>query len=546
MKVAQLAPEHNYNLSQMYQSIPEIDPNPFRTTTPSSIEWSPENRTIDNTPFIGCVSSSALDELSTTIHIQSNSSLSSLTYTNCIFNSTTSELGVSPYTERNTATLCEDELADFSSYSALNSLPLFFGSSDLVKVPSKIIYSITEKIPKKVLRQVHPEQQVAVELCLMYASQLTSTYFELKADSHATGWKSLNSKYLMKLVETDSTCYKRIRTVLEHELPKGAIMECDYKKVSGEKNYHYKFGNWYMDKEVHAYKLKTDVAKKFLYKHYLKAFARASDNIICRNLFHLYANIELPTIEQIEIEATKLIKEGFKNKKGKVLKRRNKHADSYFKNIDEITFVEDAVEIYKYLTNDRGIRIPTVGTDASGGRVVDSFTLMPSWIRNMVTINGNRLVECDYSCLHPNIAMHLYGGSSQFLTHQQLAEYLQMDVLEVKIEHLSFFNAPIWQMKQSPLWKYYEENELMMLENLISEKACNFLDKKDRHKITSRRLFKKEVEIMTDAIEVLNNEGIYVMYVYDALYSEERHKMRVQQVMNEVALEHSVYTQAKC
>ena len=98
--------------------------------------------------------------------------------------------------------------------------------------------------------------------------------------------------------------------------------------MSGARNYHYRFGSWYLDKKVHSYKLKTDVAKKFLYKHYLKAFARASENAICRNLFYLYIDLQLPTIEEIELEATKLIKMGFKNKKGKVLIRRNKHANS--------------------------------------------------------------------------------------------------------------------------------------------------------------------------------------------------------------------------
>jgi hypothetical protein len=545
MKTAQTinSGQINHLFRPTNQSIIEIDPTPFRNSTSSAERWGGSSTTIDAIPFIGSANRSVIDKFSSS---KPTHYLSSSAYTNSILNSTYSNVIENPYTAIDVDHFEEEKLADFSTYFALDTLPLFFGNSDLVKVPSKIIYAITRHIPKKVLKQVHPDQQVAIELCLMFASQLTSTYFEVKTGSNPTGWKSLNSKYLLELVGVDSTCYKRIRTVLEYKLENGAIIVCDNKRVSGQKNYHYKFGSWYIDKSVHACKLKTHIAKKFLLKHYLKAFARASENIVCRNLFNFYINLQLPSIEEIELEATRLIKQGFKNKKGKILTRRNKHSNSYFKNYNELTFVEDAIEIYNYLTNEKGIRIPTIGGDASGGRIVDSFTLMPSWIRNMVTINGKRLVESDYTCLHPNIAMHLYGGNSQFLTHEDLAVYLGMDVKAVKKEHLSFFNKPLWQMKESPLWRYYQENEPWMLSNLINEKLNNNIEqKKDKHKMTSMRLFKKEVEIMTDAIEILNQEGIYVMYVYDALCSEECHKQRVQQVMNEVIIEHGVYTQVK-
>lgn len=66
--------------------------------------------------------------------------------------------------------------------------------------------------------------------------------------------------------------------------------------------------------------------------------------------------------------------------------------------------------------------IPTVGDERSGGRVVDSFTLMPAWIRNEININGKKLTECDYIALHPNIAVKLYDGIESYLTHPKVAE----------------------------------------------------------------------------------------------------------------------------
>jgi hypothetical protein len=47
-------------------------------------------------------------------------------------------------------------------------------------------------------------------------------------------------------------------------------------------------------------------------------------------------------------------------------------------------------------------------------------------------------------------------------------------------------------------------------------------------------------------IEKLNAEGIYVMYVYDAIYCIPEHKQRVQEVMNKVTLEENVFTMVKC
>jgi hypothetical protein len=504
--------------------------------------WGGNSTYLDAVPFIGCNTTIGLEGDFPTSNFQS---ISSYNYTNSIFNSTINEVTENPYVISITEGFEVEKRADVSRNFALNTLPLFFGSSDLVKVPSKIKYSLSQ-IPRKTLKLVHPDYQVAYELCLLFASQLTSTYFEVKAGTNPNGWKSLNATYLMELVGVDSCCYKRVREVLEYKLENGPIIECDYKKVSGSKNYHYRFGSWYLDKKVHAYKLKSDIAKESLYKHYLKAFARASENSICRNLFHFYIDLRLPTIAEIELEATRLIKDGFKNKKGKKLARRNKHSNEYFKNYEELTFVEDAIEIFNYLTNEKGIMIPTIGGEASGGRVVDSFTLMPGWIRNLVTYKGKRLRESDYTCLHPNIAMYEYGGYFQYLTHEKLAEYLKIDELEVKIEHLSFFNKQFWQMKKSPLFKYYQENEPWMLENLISEKLNNEIPQKEnKHKITSMKLFKKEVEIMTDAIEELNHLGIYVMYVYDALFCHPDDFEVVKMTMNKVILEHGVYTSTK-
>lgn len=55
----------------------------------------------------------------------------------------------------------------------------------------------------------------------------------------------------------------------------------------------------------------------------------------------------------------------------------------------------------------RGFLIPSAGDMFSGGRVVDSCTLMPAWVREQITIDGKNLAECDYTALYPNIGIKL-------------------------------------------------------------------------------------------------------------------------------------------
>jgi hypothetical protein len=55
--------------------------------------------------------------------------------------------------------------------------------------------------------------------------------------------------------------------------------------------------------------------------------------------------------------------------------------------------------------------IPIPGEKLSS-KEVDCFTLMPSWIRNLVKVNGkNNNVN---TVAYPNLAISIYGGNSQY------------------------------------------------------------------------------------------------------------------------------------
>jgi hypothetical protein len=418
--------------------------------------------------------------------------------------------------------------------------PLFFIANSIIKIPSKIEYVLRKYVSRKLLREIHSNEDVAIELCLLFASQLTSTYFRLLEDPEYKGWKSLRAEYLRDFLSLNSMTYKKVITALEIPTSKGVIIECDHLPIIGKKNRYYRLGEAYMGKGIKSYKLKTSIAQKLLNKSFMRIHSKSQTNPIIKNLLKFYNTIELPTIEQIEKEADRLIKLNYTTKKKKILKRLGKHSKKSFSNPEKYSFVEDSIKVFKYLT-ENGILFPEIGSVKNGGRIIDSLALMPSWIRRMIKIKDKLNVEADYSCMHPNLAINLYGGSKEYLTHGDLGLAMDTNVDIIKVEHLSFFNKEVWQMKQSPLYKYYEEKEPRMLKNIIIEKY----NSEFKHNITSRRLFTKEVEIMTIVINNLNKEGIYVGYVYDAVFCHPDEANRVKQVMDEVILKFGVKTNAK-
>jgi hypothetical protein len=164
--------------------------------------------------------------------------------------------------------------------------------------------------------------------------------------------------------------------------------------------------------------------------------------------------------------------------------------------------------------------------------------MMPSVIREIIKIDNEYLVECDYSTLHPNIANRVYRGENKIsITHDIVAEYLGISRKEAKIEHLSFLNKKIVDMKRSPLYKYYNDNHNYMLLLLEADKI-----RYKTHKITSQKLFSVEVQMMEEVIRILFDEGIETTYVFDALYTKEEDVERVKEVMNRIAKNNKIKT----
>lgn len=421
------------------------------------------------------------------------------------------------------------------------NFPLFFENINTIYIPKKVETHLKRSVPNSILKRIDANLDIAVEKSILIASGLSSTFY---SDER---WKELSSKIMDEQTRkgNDNT---RIYPIIIEALKYSTNTTEGIIKVKtneyGIETYQegvacksYCISDTFFKGNLVKYVIKDieilEKRKRFFYNQLKKAI----DNPIANNLIGLYSKIKLPSYDEILYAAKKLTLSKHKNKKGKTLTFLNKHPKSYFKDSTTRCFVEENIKLFDYLTQ-QGFMIPIIGNEKSGGRVVDSFTLMPSWIRKLVKIDGESIVEVDYKALHPNIAMSLYRGSKKYLTHKLVAEESNIDLSVVKTLHLSFFNETLRGMKASKLYNYYKSSEPQMLKKIEEEKWGSIKN----HKITSMRMFAKEVEIMTNSISELNSMGICVGYVYDALFCKKSDAQIVKEIMDKVALENNVFT----
>lgn len=422
--------------------------------------------------------------------------------------------------------------------------PLFFNNLDVIYVPRKAERSLKRSVPERYLKAIDNDKNIAVEKCLVVLSNLSSTFFEDKKN------KQLHSKILHEQTKkgNDNTrIYPKVIKALMYNTTISGGFIVTKKNADGSDVYlanhyskSYSLTQTYLKSGLTEYRIKNKQIIEVRKKHFYNQLAKANENIIARNLISLYAKLDLPNQKDLLEVARGLTSQGYRNRKGKILTFLNKHPKSYFKESDKRTFVEENIKLFNYLTKN-SYMIPHAGDVKSGGRVVDSFTLMPSWIRKLVKIDGETIVEIDFKAFHPNIAISIYQGSKHYLTHEKVSDESNIKKEEVKVQHLSFFNETLRGMKRNVLYDYYQQSEPLMLEKVIDDKK----DKQYAHRITSMKMFAKEVEIMTEIIKRLNAIDIYVGYVYDALFCKESVAEKVKEIMNEVVIEFGVYTVAE-
>lgn len=421
-----------------------------------------------------------------------------------------------------------------------------------VLVPSKLKEAV-KHMDKNDLLEIHPSVEAAREFVLLFCSYIHHRSDEQKIEEKGkkkTKGCPLSSRLLTKLL-APANSVKIVKACLNGTPLKGPFIN----KENYSANHHsylFSFTECYERNDQVKYTFKTSVVKKAYSRNMVSRLKRLKNHPIVENLLAVYPHLELPDMKDLEEDGKAKCKDpDFRTNKGKKFVRLNKNPRSRFEKRGPISFLEDHLRLFKKLTIPH-LLIPSIQSKYAGGRVTDSITLMPSWIRGLFKINGEFLTECDFTALHPNIIMSLYGGKKQYLDHKELAKEIgemknlqEPEKLEnlplFKTLHLAFFNSWEKLMKDAhpDLWTYYTEKEAKMMTALLSEKE------ERGYKHTSLRMFTKEVEIMTEAIRRLNDENIYVLYVYDALLCQQSHKETVVRVMNEVAAAHGVFARTK-
>ncbi|MES2864415.1 MAG: NUMOD1 domain-containing DNA-binding protein [Bacteroidota bacterium] len=399
-----------------------------------------------------------------------------------------------------------------------------------IRVPIGSKVHLERKIPKKLLSEVNKNQEKAVELCLLMLSIVAN-----KNLNHS--WVRLSSKRLMKIRYN----YKSIIEVLKYTngnfQPLIVVKSNDFDRESyksGEETKKYSLSECYKGNKLFDYEIKNKAIVNPYLKLLNQELHKNIENAIINNILKLYPRLTYPTNQQIKNEAKRLIKLGFVSKKGKKLIFRKDLKNSLDKS--NFMIVEDCINRFNSIISNPEILEPS--NLKAGGRVTYKLNLINSWIRSLIKIDNEETVELDFKALHPNIAIKLYGGKTMFITHDIVAEKLNIVVKKVKKQHLSYFNEQIYAMKNRLIHQFYSKNEPEFVENIINDKRIN------GYRITSRKMFEYEVKIMSEVIRILNSKGVYMIYIYDALACRKSDLKLVKKTMEEVVLKFGVYTTA--
>jgi len=432
-----------------------------------------------------------------------------------------------------------------------------------VCVPSKLVrkFNRLTKEEKKGFSLINQDEKTAIELCYIIASNLSDTYFQSiqpnATDSQINGWKRLHSVILRDQVsDQKSSTYLRIVEFLQQI----EVIELYRQYVIGEKAMSYRFTADFFSEKTTVVTLKEQKSLQLRKKTWFANMKEAVKNDIQRNIYRVLSVCHKLSVDDMFEIGKKKAEAGYTTKKGKKLTFLDKKTKDYFKDFDKNRVaVEDGIKIYKNLIEKN--YDCCVGSTESGGRIASLFNLLPNWIREEIKVDGmDNREELDFTCLHPNVVSASFNGTKEHISHDKVVEALYPSAteeekadrrIEVKIEHLSFFNKPLKSgmydgkfvpgMQDSILFTYYMAKEPKMMAELIQSKE------KNGYKSTSKLLFEIEVAMMTEITRRVNafNPDILMIYVYDALEVDKKYVDVVKKIMNDVAKEVGVNTFVK-
>lgn len=426
-------------------------------------------------------------------------------------------------------------------------------------VSNKVESKINRYVPKKDLKHINEDIYLAIDLIMFFIANFSPTYIKslnTNKKEELSGFMNINyevqkERFLgLGLGLKSSPHPKIIKLLITH-----GIIEKGSDYIMGIKSRSYRLTQSYFGKGLTEYKIKNKTIQDKLYNIECNKFNELLEHPIAVNSLITNLDLQFPSDQEAIDEIDKFVKEGHTNKNGKRLVWAGKNPGRYPKT--DFVHAEDHL---KLLQTYRDLpRMPVLASAIGGHRVYDRYNMLPKTVRETVKVSNKKLIEKDYSCLHPNLIQTLYSDNPQTMAHEKVAETLTEGfrdlnkeeqgkaIKEYKIAHLSFFNLPVDKMKYSAVYPYYEKYDKQMLIRIEDEKMVSEEYGKDNlgSRITAQKLFGLETEIMGEVITRLHKEGIKVMYLFDALSCHKENTDRVAEVMNAVAEEYSVYTTAK-
>jgi hypothetical protein len=184
-------------------------------------------------------------------------------------------------------TIANNDFNAENLYQVYDTYPLFFQNATTISIPQNIKRHIEREIPKRFLNIIDKNKKYAVENCLLFISNLTSTiFFEDK-------WKSLSSKILaeqFKKGKDNTFNYTYIVEALKYKSNTTDSIIQTKKNKLGNDTYQegitcksYSFTDTFYSNNLVKYTITNPeiIAKrnKFIYSQ----IARATDNVIATN-----------------------------------------------------------------------------------------------------------------------------------------------------------------------------------------------------------------------------------------------------------------------
>jgi len=369
-------------------------------------------------------------------------------------------------------------------------------------------------------------------------------------------YRGIHSKFMDSIAkQLGRVKYGKVLEVLLKGTEKGAFIEWEDEGSYSQGAYcrQYRITQKYMERDAIRYTLSKPID---IHRHYTQ---NDTHNIICKALERTYPHLGLPTLEEVKARAIELHKSKVKMKEKKCVYAVQAHQKKKFYNRAKRRVLDYDIELYASFL-DEGIAQPYT---TECGRVMDSFTKMRKWIRKMVTIDGEPIIEVDYGALHPCLVWRILNGfasqeeADRYLKmlmgdiYIEIARYLYPDASEtdleevyrpkVKKELLTYFNDKAGNQHHYKCHKFFIKNFPEMLERLQSGKFAT----SKGHAETSSILLMYEADLVGNVMGKLFHKGIHCLYAFDALWVGKSYANEVRIIMDECALDGGIPCKAK-